>query len=445
MRSNDTRTNPFGGRDSLSPSNMTRIGNGLRFTAVSAIPVSETDGVPVQDWTSVHVIFYADTATYAGLVGTFRPWRWYSKQPEGQSGASGTEVGRWIPDFEITAALDPTMISPTISSHYVWDTRGAEKMFWQLTGVLDADGNPGVVPDWVIVQPFGYSNPEDCVGIAVSSAVSGSGTIDVNVDGVDGLGVVKATHWSPANGTVAYTAGTQVTCAGFPFVVDDANCTVLGIIVRHNTNVVHQLINGIDGISITAVNNLLTVSGAPLPPFAATDLDYYVYLLYEEKAYDDTVDAYRTQEIAPLNTIYTQPAYIVNRPNVTVDPGLSYAPDVNGIIIDDYCDICFHLYMVGGLQGGGGPSVLTCHFEGSNDNEPGGVRQWVDLGVGYDLTNDGTIATLTASGATPVNYLIDFDNWVQRRIRLVYDWDSDPGGVTPGSLIVTTRRKALGS
>jgi hypothetical protein len=440
----DSRENNFGGRSYNSPSNMTRIGNGLRFTAASADPNTESDGVPVQDWKSVHVIFFGDENTYTGLTATFRPWRWYSKQTDGQSGVSNAEVGRWVPDFEVTVALDPARISATISSHLSWPTRDAEKMYWQLLGVWDSEGNAGVIPNFVMAQPFGEATPNDAVGVAVSSSAGGGGLGSPCCPAqIPFMASVKATHWSPADGTATFASAVTLNTAGFPFVVDDANCEVLGIVVRKATGIIREYVNGHNGRRISATADVITLGGAGAAPFANTDTDYWVYIVHQDKAYTEATDSLRVEEIQPLNHEHTQPAYVINNQAVAADPGVSYAPSVNGIVMDGYKDIAFQLYLLGGIGAGAANRTVTVTFEGSNDAEvPAGTRQWDTLGVGYDLVNDGTQAAWTATGATPLVTQVDFDNWMHKRIRVRYDWDADPS-VTNGMIVITERRKAL--
>jgi hypothetical protein len=422
---------------------MTRVGTSLRFVGLMQSPTSETDGVATQDWKSVHVTFYADTATYAGLVATFRPWRWYPKQPDGQSGATGVEVGRWIPDFEVTVALDPARITAAITSHLAWPTRDASKMYWQLLGVWDAANNPGTVPAFVSAQMFGDATQNDTVAVSVSSAGGGVGT-PCCPEEFTRLAGVKATHWSPNNGSATYLSAVTLTMAGFPFVVANANCLVAGVIVRKSTGVVVEYINGHDGVSISATADVVTITGAGAAPFLVTDLNYYVYLIAEEKAYTEATDSYRTEEIAPLNHEHTQPAYIVNDVAVVADPGATNVPSDDGIVMDGFKDIHFHIYLLGGKHDDATDCTVTLKFQGSNDVFIGGVRQWVDLGAGYDLNADSTASTWTSVGNTVFQTEIDFDNWMGKRIRAQYDWDKDPNGQgTPGAIVITERRKAL--
>ena len=443
----DTRENPFGARDYNAPSNTTRVGNGFRFTAAATDPRDETDGVPVQDWASIHVTFYADSATYTDLVGVFRPWRWYSKQIDGQSGLSGVEVGRWIPDFQITVALDPARIDGVTSSHLVWDTRDAEKVYFQLLDVLDSDGASGKVPDFVYAQVFGYGNHNDPIAVSVSTPSAGStaaapAPAPSGVGG--GLASVNATHWSPADGIVTYSFATGLDCTGWPFMVDDDNCSTLGLIVVNGSGIVTEYVNGVGGISLEAHNNLVQISGAGAAPFANTDIAYYLYVVYQEKAYDDTSDSLRTQEVEPLNTKFTAPEYILDL--TAVDTAVSgYAPSVDGVVMDGFKDICFQLHLIGGTgteMAQTVPRVLTVSFEGCNELDDGSGLVWVPLSSGYSQANDTTQDSWASTGNTALDDLVDFDNYYHKRIRVKYAWDDDPD-VDPGMAVITTRRKAL--
>jgi hypothetical protein len=560
MKRTDTRTSPLQGRDRLAPSQMTRLGNGFLTDGVMSPPESETDGVPVIDWSSVHTVFYADYNNYTDLVAIVRPWRFYSKQRDGQSGSGASEVGRWVPDFLVTVALDPARIAAGISSHYAWETRDAEKMFWQVIAVEDSANAPPLTVPWIVMQPFGYGHKDDpfavCVSTPSGNAGGGGGgggccpaqepflanvkathwtpqdgaavntspttltlsgfpftVADANcevlgvvvrnaagdvaeyVNGHNGVSLsatanvvtiagagaapfdatdlnyyvylcyqdkayvpatnslnttniapnmaqVKATHWSPADGAVVFTNLTSVTAAGFPFVVDDANCEVLGIAVRTNAGLLVEYVNGHNGVYLTAVAGVVSMAGVT-SPFHVTDVAYYLYLLYQDKAYTAATDSNRSEEIAPLNSKFTQPAYIVNNQNVVADPGVSYAPSADGIVMDGFKDIAFQLYLLGGIGAAAANRTCTVVIQGSNDVEvPAGTRQWDTLGVGYDLVNDMTQASWASTGAVALVTQIDFENWQHKRIRVMYDWDADPS-VTPGVVSITERRKAL--
>ncbi len=440
----DTQSNPFGGRDYPDPSNMTRIGDGLRFTAIGTAPDDSADGVPVQDWKSIHVIFYGEVTSSAGLVAKFRPWRWYAKQVDGHAGVSGTEVGWWIPDFEVTVALDVTLVTGAISSHLAWPTRDAGKMFFEFLGAYDSHGVLVAPPTFVTAQVFGDARQDDPVCVGVSSVAGGGIVLPPAPVLQPFMASVGATHWSPADGTATYFSAKVLTAAGWPFVVDDANCYILGIVVRQSALSVIEYVNGHNGISIHAAAGQITIEGAPTAtPFLIGDLNYYVYVVYQNKAYTEATDSLRTEEIQPLNHEITQPAYIVNLQAVAADPGVTYAPSADGIVMDGYKDIAFQLYLLGGIGAAAANRTVTVVFQGSNDVEvPAGTRQWDTLAVGYDLTTDLTAASWVSVGNVALVTQVDFDNWQHKRIRVMYDWDADPS-VTNGMIVITERRKAL--
>jgi len=445
----DTRDNPFSGRDYNSPSNMTRIGNSLRFTAIANDPDDNADGVPTQDWKSIHVIFYGDPVTSVNMVARFRPWRWYAKQVDGHAGVSGVEVGWWIPDFQVTVAVDPATVTAAITSHLAWPTRDAEKMYFQFIGVFDATtGLAAVMPLYVSAQIFGDAHQDDPVCTSVSSIAGGGGAIPAPIPAqMPFMAATPATHWSPADGAVVFNNAVSLNAlAGWPFVVDDTNCAILGLIVRKATNAVVEYVNGHNGITLTATAGVVTIAGAGAAPFANTDLDWYLYVVYQEKAYTEATDSLRTEEIAPLNHEHTQPAYAINNQAVvaaSVPPGIN-VPSDNGIVMDGYKDIAWELYLLGGQTNGHANCTVTVKFQGSNDVEvPVGTRQWVDLAVGYDLGTDLTAASWLSVGLTALVAQIDFDNWEHKRIRANYSFDVAPGADHPGVVSINYRLKAL--
>jgi len=439
----DTRTSPLQGRDRLAPSQMTRIGNGIRCAAPTLEPQDETDGVPVIDWSSVHVIFYSDRPNSTGMFARVRAWRWYAKQRDGQSGAGGDEVGRWIFDCDTIVALDPALAANGRGAHHVWQTRGCEKMYWQVVSIQLVSGDEPHDYPWVMIQPFGFSRNDE--PHAISTFDTGCGGEDPSYDpccpqDATRMASLDPTHWSPNDGTVTYLGASTLTAAGFPFVVDDSNCYITGIIVRKAANLLVEYINGHDGIAIAAAAGTITISGVTTP-FAVGDMDYYVYMVYQEKAYTEATDSLRTEENQPLNHELTQPAYIIN--DLAVVAGPVNIPGDNGIVMDGYKDIQFQIHIVGGQSDGHVNRVATLKFQGSNDVAIGGVREWVDLAVGYDLGSDSTMASWTSTGLTAVDAEIDFDNWMGKRIRAVLSFDTAPHADHPGACVITERRKAL--
>lgn len=113
-----------------------------------------------------------------------------------------------------------------------------------------------------------------------------------------GAAFLQPTHWTPADGAATYTSSTSITCSGFPFTVDDANCTVVAIYYKPTGgNWQTVLVNGNGGVSMVAASNVITVAGAGTP-FAASDT-YLVGVNYQSKTYDAPNDADAVEVINP--------------------------------------------------------------------------------------------------------------------------------------------------
>lgn len=96
--------------------------------------------------------------------------------------------------------------------------------------------------------------------------------------------LVPFTHISPVDGAVAYTSSTSVTCSGFSFTVDDTNCYITHIdYYPSGSTYSKRLINGVNGVSMKASSNVITVAGAGTP-FAASDT-YNVGIRTQNKAF----------------------------------------------------------------------------------------------------------------------------------------------------------------
>jgi hypothetical protein len=137
------------------------------------------------------------------------------------------------------------------------------------------------------------------------------------------------------------------------------------------------------------------------------------------------------------------PVTLINLQAVTADPGatLSTAVDLAGVR-----DISFHLYLLGGTSVGPVNRTVTVTFwayQGLTTGV-GVVKRLVNITrSGHSLT-DYTYnnALFGATGATAVDWMVDFDNINKDEIYVQYDWDSDPS-LTNGSIVVTYRTKAL--
>lgn len=132
-----------------------------------------------------------------------------------------------------------------------------------------------------------------------------------------GSALPTSTHVSPVDGAVAYTSNVTVTCSGFPFTVDDANCVISYLLYKPTGGTwQNMLVNGQNGVSIVAAANVLTVAGAGTP-FAAGD-SYRVGIRYQDKGYVAVTNDSRVSVTNGLNTFRTGPQDIYAAADLTL-------------------------------------------------------------------------------------------------------------------------------
>lgn len=120
---------------------------------------------------------------------------------------------------------------------------------------------------------------------------------------------IPYTHISPADGTVTYTSTTSVTCTGWPFTVDDANCLITGMYYKPTGGSWYLIENNKHNINMSASSNVITVTGLD-KPFASGDT-YILFVIAQQKAYDSTNDLLKIAEQSPLNLQYSGPTAIL--------------------------------------------------------------------------------------------------------------------------------------
>lgn len=212
---------------------------------------------------------------------------------------------------------------------------------------------------------------------------------------------LKVTHWSPADGVAVYTAGTQVTCAGFPFVVDDSVCRVVAIWWEDGSGNFRRVCNGYEGVAIAAAADVITVTGAPIP-FAPADIAYYVEICYQDKSFTAATDSKRTQEIDPLNEKYVEEE-LEDTTNLAANT--YYYPSSDGMPMAPFKDLSIQ----GEVSGG-----VTVTVE-ARQNVNG---TWLDVTpAGYELLTNA----LGNANFVDTNFILDFDvfNVWRYRIKVV--------------------------
>jgi hypothetical protein len=141
---------------------------------------------------------------------------------------------------------------------------------------------------------------EDDPAVNDLSAISGlNANISSWTDG--GIHTLPATHFNPQDFSASYTTSSTITVEGAPFTIDDDNCFISYIYYKPTGGNWTALINGANGISISASDNVITVSGET--PFAADD-EYQIGVNYQTKSYSSPTDSTQTINLNPESENY---------------------------------------------------------------------------------------------------------------------------------------------
>lgn len=156
---------------------------------------------------------------------------------------------------------------------------------------------------------------------AVNAGVNSAGVQRVTVATDDKINTLLASepmllhgnYSSPEDGAVVYTSNATLTCSGFPFTVDSTVCNIIGVLVTNAAGTVTKYINGHNGVSFSALTNVITITG--VTPFLNTDTKYRVVLHAQDKAYSAVTDTLKIIEQAPIwaryTSVETQAAYTI--------------------------------------------------------------------------------------------------------------------------------------
>jgi hypothetical protein len=274
------------------------------------------------------------------------------------------------------------------------------------------------------------------------------------------------THWSPEDGAIVYTSPVTLTTSLFPFVVDDANCHVLAIFVRNVAGEETAYFDGFSGHTITSLADVVTLSGAGLTPFLATDTNYYIYITKQYKGYDKPTDTWKVtasesgegrikgdysspedgavtfSDALHLNCVF--PAFTCNQTNAAI---LSLMVEK----VDGTQDVYINGQQLGGVN-------ISMHFSADNLIEIAGagltpfavtdVQYYVELrsqekaydsifdaqknivlNPGYSHIDEDTINVNPAIDGT-YNYYIDMDSYVKLGLQFIIAGGSGAATVT---------------
>lgn len=240
-------------------------------------------------------------------------------------------------------------------------------------------------------------------GSTAATTVLITQNIDANGKVISGGGGIPASsHASPIDGAVAYTSNVTVTCSGFPFVVDDANCVISYLLYKPTGGTwQNMLVNGQSGVSMVASANVITVAGAGTP-FAAGD-SYRVGIRYQDKAYIAATNHNRSAEISPLDTRDVLVSAIAA--NITLNNSALYYPAAAATPTS-----CWNAF-TNNANGGGSnklswngssipPNTKTAILTMYASNDPNATvasKRWTQVAFKDDVSGN-TVTSLTMTG-----------------------------------------------
>jgi len=188
-----------------------------------------------------------------------------------------------------------------------------------------------------------------------------------------------ATHTSPADGSVEFTSSTTITCSGFPFTVDDDNCTIVYILYKPSGDDWQApIVQGASGQSLTADSDVITVAGAGTP-FASGD-EYVVGIQYQEKAYNEVNNATQAIRLNPDSESYAGETLVDETDGA--DDTYYYYIDMSGYR---------GLNLQGVIDGGSGTCTVTIEATLQDDGTAADSCTYKDVTqYGFEDILDGT-------------------------------------------------------
>jgi len=243
-----------------------------------------------------------------------------------------------------------------------------------------------------------------------------------------GSSTMPASHISPIDFAAAYTSNVTITCSGAPFTVEDASVMISYIMYKPTAGSWTTLVNGTNGVSMTASANVITVTGAGTP-FASGDT-YRVGLRYQDKSYTSTTNSLRVEEISPITSRYEEIS-LVDTTNVAASQ--QWYPSSDGMLMDGYKN----LSLTGKyIDGDAVTSTITVYVTNDEDATAAN-RDWIQV-YGYDSKNNTFVNSISNTTAGTLTFSWDFDNLNYKYVRV---------GLLPGdatnTAIIKARRNSL--
>jgi hypothetical protein len=192
------------------------------------------------------------------------------------------------------------------------------------------------------------------------------------------LNGLSPTHRSPKDFSATFTTNVTITIAGAPYTVADTNCTVAYIYYKPSGGQWQEpLINGLNGVSIVSLANVLTIDGAGTP-FASGD-QYLIGLIEQEKEH---IAVNNAKQVLPLeldSTKFTTPEHLIDKTNVAA---ATYRVSFSGI---DFRHEFIHMNCSGGV-------IMTLWATADDTADTTADTGWVEITNGVM-----GIATITDS------------------------------------------------
>ncbi len=223
-------------------------------------------------------------------------------------------------------------------------------------------------------------------------------------------------YFSPGDFSASFQAANMIGISGSSFTVNDTNCVVSYVQFYSSGSQVKTIINGQAGYTLSAGGNNYITCSHPMETswFASTDLWYRVGIRYQEKAYAQTTDVYRQQEINPISDQYLN-EILLSSSNIAA--GVTSYPSATGFKMDGFKNLSVHIYM-----SGTGESLLK--ISGSNEVNLVPSWAWHDLSYkGVNLVNDTHSGSYHCSGsggstAGILSASIDYTNLNVANVRI---------------------------
>ena len=256
-----------------------------------------------------------------------------------------------------------------------------------------------------------YKNGAEYDGFSEDGTSSWEVGINSNISLNDTVGnspmPLAPNYVSPYDFSVAYTSEVTLTCSGSPFDIDSSICNLVSLVVTRANGSVTKYLHGNNGVSLSAVGNVVTITGAGTTPFLNTDTKYRLGVNYQQKGYDPTTDTNKgfmsNYPVQPLHNVLIAPST-----SVIAD---SWFPSKDGI------DVGVHkTHTFTGILAPATSQILTITLEGTNADDLTVDANWTALDF-FNVASLAVVKTLATSAGTSTPFNLRITDCGYRNIR----------------------------